>query len=80
MLFRCPKCKQFFVKRNRRRCPYCGFLIVKLGEYFVVEDDQPFGLIFKDKDSVRVEVAKIQGKRLIILGSEADSNVQNGGE
>lgn len=76
MLIRCPKCKRSFVKRNKRRCPYCGFLIVKLGEYFVVDDNKPFGLIIKDKYGTTVEVAKIQGRRLIILGSEVPSNVQ----
>ena len=63
----CPKCRKIFVHRKDRRCPSCGFLIVKLGESFVVDENRPFGLIIKDKSGVRIEVAKIQGKRLIIL-------------
>lgn len=64
----CPKCRKIFVHRKDRRCPHCGFLIVKLGESFVADENQPFGLMLKDKFGSRIEIVRIQGKRLIMKG------------
>ena len=68
----CPKCRKIFVYRKDRRCPHCGFLIVKLGESFVVDENQPFGLIMKVNGRLKIEVVKIQGKRLIMKGESLE--------